>query len=242
MKSSPELEKALDDFYKKGALTHRSENNRYLKVSYRGTGGLISEKWNVKIYTSGSIVCNDIPLLLQILKDDLKEPNKSLKLVQIDDAGIGFPLCGVMIGICLENEQIFTDTVDVKFFQGKSFEEQEYLQEYAYKGSALLHKIGVNPQTHRIEICTGFINTRLKDLLRKKGFDVRVTEIKGLLQDKLENLFKKHILKETGYKFTYDPKEVAVKDLGRLYYNAVNYGKARTPHKLKSGWKSLNNK
>lgn len=239
MQSTPQLEKALELLHKKGDIEPRKENNNYLKVSYKGNGKLISEKWNIKIYTSGSIVCNDLPLLNQIIEGALKEPDKSLKLIQIDDAGVGFPLCGIMVGVCID-DKIFTDIVDVKFFQGFFFKNQDYLTEFARKGAAIVDSIGATPQTHRIEICTGFVNTKLKDLLRSKGFDVRVTEIKGLLQDQLESLFKKHVEKETGYRLTYDPKELKKEEIGRAYYNALNYGKARVPNKIKTGWKSIN--
>lgn len=56
MRSSPEIEAALKKAASSGLLKLRTENNQYLKISYQGTGSPISPKWNVKIYTSDSLV------------------------------------------------------------------------------------------------------------------------------------------------------------------------------------------
>jgi hypothetical protein len=119
------------------------------------------------------------------------------------------------------------------------YEKKRYLQEYTRKGFTLLELIGTTPQTHRIEICTGFINIMLRDALRQRGYDVRVTEIKGLLQDRLEDLFKDYVRKETGIDLAYDPKEMKKEDIGKKYYSVLNWGKKNAPHLLKSGWGSM---
>jgi len=83
------------------------------------------------------------------------------------------------------------------FFRRDAFEKKLYLKEYARKGLILIWKeFGADPKRHRVEICTGSVNIGLKNLLREKGFDVRVVEIKGLLQDRLEDLFKAYVRKE----------------------------------------------
>jgi hypothetical protein len=237
VRSSPQLEEHLKEFCAKGELAPRTERNNYLKISYCGAGKLISPKWNVKIYTSGAVVCNDLALLKALQEGSLL-PAPPLPLIQIDDAGIGFPLCGAMVGIT-DGKQVWTDIIDASFFQTPKFEKQQYVTEYARKGLNLLAKIGIKPETSRIEICTGFINTRLKNLLREKGYDVRVTEIKGLLQDQLERLFREHVHKEIGEDLAYDPKELAKNEIGKKYYSVVNWARNHKPHLLKSGWGSM---
>ena len=236
LQSSSQMEEALSNAQARGLLITRTENNIYLKVSYKGTGTKISDKWNVKIYKSGSVVCNDPAVLQNLIDDSFKEPDPKLKLLQIDDAGIGFPLCGVMIGVS-NGERIWTDTIDVSFFQSPRFEKRLYVDEFARKGLHLLSK--TSPKTHRIEICTGFINTGLRDMLRNKGYDVRVTEIKGLLQDNLEQLFKEYVKKETGQDLAYDPKKIRKEEIGKIYYHILDWGKEHAPHLLKSGWNSM---
>lgn len=120
MKTSLELEKKLAELALKGLIASRSENNTYLKVSYRGTDGLVSPKWNIKIYSSGKVVCTDNVLLNDMLAGRLKLPDSGLKLIQIDDAGIGFPLCGCMVGVCCDG-RVVTDTISVSCFQGGFF-------------------------------------------------------------------------------------------------------------------------
>jgi hypothetical protein len=183
-------------------------------------------------------VCNDEFLLKKILENSFVPAAEHLSLIQIDDAGVGFPLCGAMVGVT-DGKQIWTDTVEVSFFQSPKFERKQYLQEFANKGIGIFSRLGFAPATHRVEICTGFINTRLRDALRETGFDVRVTEIKGLLQEELERLFKGHILKETGQDMAYDPKKIREQDLGKTYYQVLNWGKRYVPHLLKTGWDSM---
>ena len=238
MKSSSNMEKALHEFSLTGQIVLRTENNQYLKVSYKGSGKDISEKWNVKIYTSGSVVTTDPTTLKKIVSGNFKAPDKNLKVIQIDDAGIGFPLCGIMVGVT-DGTNIWTDTVDVKFFQGDYYKRKEYVKNYTDKGIKIINNIGISPSTHRIEICSGFINQALKEKLREMGYDVIITDIKGLLQDKLEALYRDHVYNLTGKHLAYDPKGLTTKQISLNYYSAVKWGRKFAPELLKTGWKSL---
>lgn len=239
MKSNPEMELKLKQCVTQGLIIPRNENNQYLKVSYKGAGRLISEKWNIKIYTTGSVVCNDTDTLKDLLNDNVKEPDKSLKLIEIDDSGWGSPISGCMVGVS-DNNRVETDVVDVSFFQSRMYDKKEYLQEYTKKGLRLVEQVfKATPRTHRIHICTGYINTLLKAVLRRRGYDVRVMEIKGLLQDSLENLFREHVKQLTGRDMAYDPKEMSKRDIASRYYQTVNWARKNCPHLLKTGWESL---
>lgn len=238
MFSSPEMEKALQDFSATGQIVLRHEKNPYLKVSYKGAGTTISDKWNVKIYNTGSVVTTDQKTLTDIIEGTYKQPDKSLKVLQIDDAGIGFPLCGIMIGVT-DGVTIWTDTVPVEYFQGSAYEDKLYVKNYTEKGVAILSKIGVSPKTHRIEICSGYINQALKNRLRELGYDVTITDIKGLLQDKLESMYRAYVKEETGKNLGYDPKGLTETQVIRNYYSAVNWGRKFAPTLLKTGWKAL---
>lgn len=239
MKTNKTLEDTLIKMASQGLIIPRVEKNPYLKLSYKGAGGLITPKWNIKIYTSGSFVCTDTALIREFYHGWLKVPDKKLQVLQIDDAGWGIPLCGIMVGVC-DGRKIITDIVDVAFFKSGIFERQDYLLEYSNKGLNIVeNQFKANPETHRIEICTGFINSKLKNLLRSKGYHVTITEIKGMLQDQLEDLFKKYVLKETGMDLAYDPKGMSKKEISLNYYKALEWGKKNVPHLLKSGWKSM---
>jgi hypothetical protein len=243
MKSNPNMECALEKACKEGLITRRTENNAYLKVSYKGAGEALSEKWNVKIYTSGSVVCIDEKVLNDILAGTVGKIDKNKKVLQCDDSGWGFPLCGTMVGVT-DGISVMTDIVDVSYFQTPAFEDKAYLTEYARKGWGLITKnFKATPDTHRIEICTGYINSELREILRHRGYDVTVVEIKGLLQDSLEGLFKEYVKKTLGVDLCYDPKELKTSQgrnaVSAHYYKALNWGKENAPHMLKTGWRSM---
>jgi len=240
-KSNKTLEDTLTKMFKAGLIAQRKENNPYLKISYKGKGGLVSKKWNIKIYTTGSFVCNDPHLIRDFLHGRLKEPDKAMTVLSVDDAGIGSPIGGCMVGVC-DGEKVVTDIVNVSFFKPLQFDRRDYLKEYTKKGIKLIRDVfKAMPDTHRIEICTGFINTALKDKLRALGFDVRVVEVKGMLQDQLENIFREYIKQITGgVDLGYDPKDCKNgKEIMDYYNKAVNWAKNNNPSLLKTGWASL---
>lgn len=240
-KSNKTLEDTLKKMATEGLIVPRTENNKYLCLSYKGAGGLVSNKWNIKIYTTGNFVCNDPSIIRKYYHKRLKPPDKSLKLIQIDDSGIGFPLGGCMVGVCC-GDKVYTDTVDVSFFKPGPFERKEYLIAYTNRGLNLMKKeLNPTPETHRFEICSGFINKVLRDLLNLRKFDVEMVEVKGLLQDQLENKFKDHIKELTGVDLAYDPKEITTEQVAFRYDEALAWAIEHAPHLLKSGWQSMKN-
>jgi hypothetical protein len=238
MRSNELMENALIKYVETGEIAPRTENNKYLKMSFVGTGKLISKKWNVKIYTTGSIVTTDKRILSDIVEEKITPPDTNKKLIQIDDAGIGFPLGGIMIGI-FDGRRIWTDIISVQLFQGTAYETKRYRLEYTKKGIHLINKLKIKPETHRIEICSGWINVLLKERLRSFGFDVRITDITGPLQDDLEGLYKRYIAQETGCNLAYDPKEIGKDKIGQTFNQVVSWGKKNAPELLKSGWKNM---
>ncbi|HBC73563.1 MAG: hypothetical protein A2008_09645 [Candidatus Wallbacteria bacterium GWC2_49_35] len=242
-----EIMRVIDKLKKAEALSlirPLAENNQYLMCSYAGTG-VISPKWSVKIYAYSknkkghSMICTDTEVLNCFMADNFDFKPPALKLLKIDDAGWGFPLCGVMVGVT-DEAVIHTDVVPVEFFQGENFAAKKYLKEYTERGLRLIgEKFGATPATHRVEICTGFVNKMLRDELRKLGFHVRVIEVKGMLQDGLEERFRQYVHTELATDIYYDPKEIARTDLPRKFNAVLEFGKKHFPLKLKTGWKSI---
>jgi len=242
-----QVQKLLSNLYKAekiGLIKEKVENNEYLLASYCGIGTEISEKWNVKIYTyskkkgSHSVVCNDFHTLDNVLKGKALEKAPNLPVISIDDAGCGFPLCGVMVG-ATNGEQVITKVVPVEYFQTDKFKMKVYLVDYARKGIDLVKQLQASPSTHRIEICTGYVNSLLREKLRALGFHVSVVEIKGLLQDRLEYLFKEHIKQVLKQDIYYDPKDMEKEKIPMEYRKCVEFGIKNCPELLKSGWESL---
>lgn len=186
--------------FEKGYLRKRQEANIYLMASYAGVEAYgISSKWNVKIYTYNfekrghSIVCVDDLVLRHLVEADFASfIPPDLPLLRIDDAGWGFPLGGVMVGVS-DEQVVKTAVVPVEYFRNDTpnhFRSRKYLKIYSDLALQLLQEFNATPATHRIEICSGYVNQPLRKRLRGRGFDVRVVEIKGLLQMELENMFR----------------------------------------------------
>jgi len=235
----------MNEAKEKGFIQDKSENNPYLLGSFCGVEPFVTKKWNVKIFRFSknkkgySVVCNDWEIFSAI-KDRIWEYFNipDLPVISIDDAGWGFPLCGVMVGAS-DGEKVITDVVPVEYFKGHLFEDKKYMCEYSFRGSELVQLLSATPKTHRIEICTGFVNVGLKNALRSVGYSVRVVEIKGILQDELEIKFKEYVKETIGKDIYYDPKEMDKEDIPLEYHKCVDFGRKYFPHLLKSGWKSM---
>lgn len=239
----------LDNACKQGFIARRSEDNPYLMASYCGVEEEgISPKWNVKVYSykreknGHSIVCIDSEILRLLVEADFEKlvPPDRL-LLRIDDAGWGFPLCGVMVGVT-DEVQVLTAVVPVEYFRSDTetnFGTKLYLEKYMELALHLLDELEAQPDTHRIEICTGYINRPVKERLRELGFDVRVVEIKGLLQDEIERRYKEYVTGEIGEDLYYDPKAIKRALIPRRYGSCVAFGKTNCPAQLKNGWRAL---
>ncbi len=242
----------LDQAAARGLLARRAEANPYLLASYMGVEGHgISPKWNVKVYTFSpkkrghSIVCVDRLVLGQIVQGNLDcFTPPALPVLRIDDAGWGFPLCGVMVGVS-DEVTVETATVPVEYFRDDGpnrFETKRYLKKYAELAVRLLERFGATPQTQRIEICSGYVNQPLRERLRQMGYDARVVEIRGLLQERLEALYRAYVLAETGADIYYDPKALPQKEIPHRYRESLAFGLRSCPHLVKTGWQALGGK
>jgi len=232
-----------------GLLERRRERNDHLLASFEGRDdGPVSPKWNVKIYCYNrkklghSVVCVDRFVLERLVADDLASLTPSaLPVLRIDDAGWGFPLCGVMVGVTDERE-VRSAKVPVEYFRDRGpnrYETGRYLDVYLEEALKLLESFEVTPETHRIEICSGYLNQPVREELRRRGFEARVVEIRGLLQDELEDRFAAYVAGRIGADLYYDPKELRQEQIPRHYAECVEFGRTRCPHLLKTGWKAL---
>ena len=232
-----------------GFIASKPENNPYLLAAYVGVEeNGITPKWNVKIYTYNkkkkghSLVCVDQHILSRLLEEDFDSfIPPDLQVLRIDDAGWGFPLCGVAVGVSNEVE-VQTAIVAVEYFRDdvdSHFQTKRYLKEYMDLAIHLLDHFGANPDTHRIEICTGYVNQPLREELRSRGYDVRVEDIRGMLQDTLEQVYKEYVLDEVGSDVYYDPKEMIRSEIARRYTESLRYGTENCPHKIKTGWSAI---
>ena len=233
----------------RGLLAEKPENNPYLLAAYAGVEGKgITPKWNVKIYTYNkkrkghSLVCVDTLILGRLVDGDYDSfIPPDLPVLWIDDAGWGFPLCGVMVGVS-DGQDVQTAIVPVEFFRNdreNNFRTKRYLGRYMDSALELLGLYRASPDTHRIEICTGYVNQPLREELRSLGYDARVEEIRGLLQDRLEDLYGEYVIGEVGSDIYYDPKKMDRSDIPLRYRESLEYARKHCPDKIKTGWKAI---
>ncbi|MCK4491678.1 MAG: hypothetical protein KAU03_03585, partial [Candidatus Altiarchaeales archaeon] len=151
---------------------------------------------------------------------------------------VGSLVGGVLIRACdLKTREFVFDEIPVEFFQGNRFTRQEYLGKAAEITLNLIKRLNCDPEKTVIKICTGHINTRSKDALRKAGFEVQVDEIKDPLQTLLETQFSKY-LKDLGF----DVDEGEPDDRTSSYRKALRWVKAYPLREklAKTGWSSWN--
>ena len=233
----------------KGFLVSKEENNQYLLAAYAGVEGTgITSKWNVKIYTYNkkkrghSLVCVDEHILTKLVEGDYQSfVPPDLPVLRVDDAGWGFPLCGMAVGVS-NDQEVQTAIVPANYFRDdvdNNFKTKRYLKEYADLAIQLLNRFGASPDTHRIEICTGYVNQTLREELRSLGYDVRVEDIRGMLQETLEQVYRAYVLDEVGSDVYFDPKEVTKSEIAGKYRESLKYGKENCPDKIKTGWNAI---
>ncbi|MCD1294596.1 hypothetical protein CUJ83_06215 [Methanocella sp. CWC-04] len=219
-------------------LPERKESSPYVVLHVYGDGIRASPKWNAKVYMNSKgelkLVTVDLSTLEDMLSGGMGRQKE--KVLKVDDAGWGFPLGGVMIGVT-DEARVETGIVEVKYFQGERFESKDYLYETARVTKELVSRFNASPENTRIEICTGYVNTMSRTALREEGYDVTVVEIKGLLQDELEKRFKEYV-KSLGYKRYFDPKETH--DIGYRFSEVIKWIEEKPEDRMKlakTGWK-----
>lgn len=165
-------------------------------------------------------------------------------IVSIDDSMWGCPLGGVIVGMQIGNGSKPVDmdfeTVGVEFFRPVAFDQKLYLKEYSRLGRALLAKNNCKPETHRVKICTGYVNSLLASDLLEEGWGVETGKIEGPLQSRIEEIAKTYIKMITKQDMYYDPKDIPKHQIGKRYYDMVNWAiRNKKTDLLKTGWGKL---
>jgi len=214
------------------------ENNPYVVLSVRGDGVRASPKWNARVYRDKSGRLKLVTVDLKMLRDMLegRAPAARTRTISVDDAGWGFPLGGVMIG-ATDGERVETGLVPVVYFQGERFGRHDYLEYAARVTLDLLGRFHADPDDTRVEICTGYVNIGSREALREAGYEVKVSEVTGLLQDELEKRFAAYV-RGLGYPGYVDPKETH--DPKKPFGDIIRWIEERPEARMrlaKTGWK-----
>lgn len=225
-------------------LPEKQEPNIYLVIHLTGDGIRASEKFNVKVYKGKrglTLFTNDFETLKNILEGRQNKPKEIKRTIAIDDSGWGFALGGVLTGVYDSlTGNITTKEIKVEHFQGDNFDNKRYLVVYAETVLSIIKELSIDKETTLIKICTGYVNSKAKDLLREQGYCVEVAEIGEPLQSELEKRHKEYI-KSLGYDAYYDPKELEKGEIASEFNKTIEWIKEhKLMHLAKSGWQYFN--
>jgi hypothetical protein len=109
-------------------------------------------------------------------------------MIQIDDAGWGSLVGGVIIGACRaessQTQHAFRE-VGVTFFQGQAFKTQRYLGVAADAALELMEELGVG-KDEEVKVCTGYVLQGIRLKLTAEGYQVTQAKIGEPLQTLIE--------------------------------------------------------
>ena len=158
--------------------------------------------------------------------------------LQIDDAGVGDLLSGVVIGIYRpETDRFDFEVVNVEHFQKARFRQKTYLREAARIALRLVERFGLG-EDEKIEVCSGFILSEAVRLMKRNYGDSRVTVVKitGAAQNRTEAAYLNE-LRSLGYEPILDRDERR----GRSFFHMLRWVKkdrSRLRY-AKTGWPRL---
>jgi isopentenyl phosphate kinase len=109
--------------------------------------------------------------------------------IQIDDAGWGDPVGGVILGILrIQTNEYLIKEIEVTHFQGTNFTRKTFLGRGLELVLEALECLEVSVD-EPIEVCRGTVLDGVRDGLKMKGYTVVPTKIEGRLQQLVETTF-----------------------------------------------------
>ncbi len=158
--------------------------------------------------------------------------------VQIDDAGVGDLLFGVVVGAHRkETGEFHYDVIPVSYFQNPSFKRKLYLEKATELSLRLLQEMKLS-DGEEVEICSSFLFDKTRpDLVEKFGEGrVHVSVIEGDAQRNVETAYLDEI-RNLGY----EPIEERDERRAKSFFHMLRWVK-KDPARLrlaKTGWPKL---
>ena len=116
-------------------------------------------------------------------------------MLQIDDAGSGSLIGGVVIGaVRVENLDYYYEIIPVKYFTSPYFEEKKYMDYCIKIIKNILKHFNVN-KSEEIQICQGYIFDKARVYLKNNGYNFISTKIEEPLQSVVENTYYEYSIK-----------------------------------------------
>ena len=140
--------------------------------------------------------------------------------IQIDDAGWGCLLGGVIIGVYREETQRFVyGEVPVRFFQPPLFGQKAYLDKATEVVSGLLVDQMVVQPGEPVQICSGYVFTNVYRWLAEAGLSWSKVKVEGPLQVLVETTLQQR-LAALGVEVSY---EILTEKQGLLFWKCLRW-------------------
>ncbi len=164
-------------------------------------------------------------------------------MLQIDDAGWGSPIGGVLIaGYRPETGEFAVAEIAVEHFQPPKFQQHTYLHAAVDATRQVLATLA-SPANERVEICSGFVHGHTHAWLAESGRPWQIIKVEGMLQELIENALADY-LRGLGFE---PPK--STEQYGALFYQSIKWLKdgrmdragmnAERMRVAKTGWASF---
>jgi len=155
----------------------------------------------------------------------------------VDDAGWGDIILGVVIGaLKLPDRRYLERRIPVSSFQSPNFENKQYLDDAVKIADEIVKVMRPDEETN-FKICSGYVLSSVRRLLRDRRFSVEEVEITGELQEMVERSYVRWCI-EVGV-----PAEI-LKDERSFWALLEWVGERPEPREklVKTGWKSWKQK
>lgn len=121
---------------------------------------------------------------------------KSMKVVEIDDAGWGDLLGGVFITVMrMDTYEHVSSEISVIYFQGNTmFHKKVYLEQCAQIVHDALMELDIDPDEFELHICQGYVFSRAEEELARQGWEIKRRRISGTVQQVVEHEYRQSII------------------------------------------------
>ena len=139
--------------------------------------------------------------------------------VQIDDAGWGCLIGGVLIGAYrVETQEFVCGEIPVQLFQDGAFACKDYLRGGATVVEQIFQQLEV-PADEPVEVCRGYVLDGIREWLSEEGYNWIPAKIEGPLQSLIEGALLQK-LQGLGIKVDY---ETLTKKQGLLFWHCLRW-------------------
>ncbi len=158
--------------------------------------------------------------------------------IQIDDAGVGDLLFGVVVGVHRkETGEFHYDVIPVSYFQEPIFKQKLYLKKATELTLLLLNEMKMQ-ENEQVEICTSFLFDETRPTLAERYGDkrIRATAITGQAQNNVETAYLDEI-RNLGY----EPIPERDEKRARSFFHMLRWVKKDSDRLkyAKTGWPRL---